>query len=101
MKKILVFGLLLISGVVLTSSGKLHQSHAKQPTGHTLKTVVIDAGHGGKDPGAIGKVLGVKEKDLVLDVSLRLGKLIKSAISRCESFVHPRQRCFYQSLRPC
>ncbi len=78
MKKILVFGLLLISGVVLTSSGKLHQSHAKQPTGHTLKTVVIDAGHGGKDPGAIGKVLGVKEKDLVLDVSLRLGKLIKA-----------------------
>lgn len=77
MKKILVFGLLLASGLVFSSSGKLHASKAKQPTGHTLKTVVIDAGHGGKDPGAIGKVLGLREKDLVLDVSLRLGKLIK------------------------
>jgi N-acetylmuramoyl-L-alanine amidase len=77
MKKILVFGLLLASGIVFSSSGKLHSVKAKQPTGHTLKTVVIDAGHGGKDPGAIGKVLGLKEKDLVLDVSLKLGKLIK------------------------
>jgi N-acetylmuramoyl-L-alanine amidase len=40
-----------------------------------VKTVVIDAGHGGKDPGAIGKIL--KEKDLVLSVSLMLGELIK------------------------
>ena len=40
-----------------------------------LKTVVIDPGHGGKDPGAIGKIL--KEKDLVLAVSLKLGALIK------------------------
>ncbi len=39
-----------------------------------LSTVVIDAGHGGKDPGALGKKL--KEKDLVLDVALRVGKLI-------------------------
>jgi N-acetylmuramoyl-L-alanine amidase len=77
MKKLLVFGLLLASGIVFSSSSKLYSSKAKQPTGHTLKTVVIDAGHGGKDPGAIGKVLALKEKDLVLDVSLKLGKLIK------------------------
>ncbi|MBN2263641.1 MAG: N-acetylmuramoyl-L-alanine amidase, partial [Prolixibacteraceae bacterium] len=40
-----------------------------------LKTVVIDAGHGGKDPGAI--IGEVKEKDIVLDVALLTGKLIK------------------------
>jgi N-acetylmuramoyl-L-alanine amidase len=37
-------------------------------------TIVIDAGHGGKDPGALGSI--VREKDLVLDVALRFGKLI-------------------------
>lgn len=39
-------------------------------------TVVIDAGHGGKDPGAVGRV--AREKDLNLDVALRLGKLIQN-----------------------
>ncbi len=38
--------------------------------------VVIDAGHGGKDPGAIG-VSGVKEKDVNLSIALKLGKLIE------------------------
>jgi N-acetylmuramoyl-L-alanine amidase len=46
-------------------------------TTYELKTVVIDAGHGGKDPGAIG-VTGVKEKDVALDVSLKLGEKIKA-----------------------
>lgn len=36
--------------------------------------VVIDAGHGGQDPGAIGK--RAKEKDINLAVALKLGKLI-------------------------
>lgn len=35
--------------------------------------VVIDPGHGGKDPGAIGPA-GTKEKDITLDVGLRLRK---------------------------
>ncbi|HRP11794.1 MAG TPA: N-acetylmuramoyl-L-alanine amidase [Terricaulis sp.] len=36
------------------------------------KTVVIDAGHGGRDPGAIGRTLGVYEKNVVLDAALKL-----------------------------
>ena len=43
--------------------------------GSKIRTVVIDAGHGGKDPGAIGR--RVKEKDIVLDVALLTGEYIK------------------------
>lgn len=39
-----------------------------------LTKVVIDAGHGGKDPGARGK--HAQEKDIVLSVALKVGKLI-------------------------
>ncbi|MDD4776825.1 MAG: N-acetylmuramoyl-L-alanine amidase [Fermentimonas sp.] len=39
-------------------------------------TVVIDPGHGGRDPGAVGSTS--KEKDIVLSVGLKLGKLIKN-----------------------
>lgn len=38
-------------------------------------TLVIDAGHGGHDPGAIGR--NVKEKNINLKVALKLGKLIE------------------------
>lgn len=41
--------------------------------------VVIDPGHGGHDPGAIGKIS--KEKDINLKVALRLGNLIQSNCS--------------------
>ena len=37
-------------------------------------TVVIDPGHGGRDPGAVYR--NIREKDIVLDIGLRLGKLI-------------------------
>ena len=46
-------------------------------TGLGLKTIVIDPGHGGKDPGAIGKKLKTMEKTVVLNVSLLLGELIQ------------------------
>ncbi len=42
-----------------------------------LRTVVIDPGHGGNDPGAVAG--GIREKDLVLAVGLRLGEKIKKA----------------------
>jgi N-acetylmuramoyl-L-alanine amidase len=38
--------------------------------------VVIDAGHGGKDPGAIG-VTNVREKDINLAIALKLGSIIE------------------------
>jgi N-acetylmuramoyl-L-alanine amidase len=47
-------------------------------TGYKLRTVVIDAGHGGKDPGSPGK--RTYEKDVVLAIALKLGKLIETDI---------------------
>ena len=41
-----------------------------------LDVVVIDAGHGGDDPGAIG-VTKTREKDITLAIALQLGKLIE------------------------
>lgn len=41
-----------------------------------VKTIVIDAGHGGKDSGAVGKS-GHHEKKIVLAVALKLGKYIE------------------------
>lgn len=43
---------------------------------HSGKVVVIDPGHGGYEPGAIHG--GIKEKDLNLDIALRLEKLLKN-----------------------
>jgi N-acetylmuramoyl-L-alanine amidase len=48
----------------------------KPPQPAPLRKIVIDAGHGGRDPGAIG-VDGVAEKDIVLAVALRLAEKLK------------------------
>jgi N-acetylmuramoyl-L-alanine amidase len=43
--------------------------------GLKIGRIVIDAGHGGHDSGTLGAG-GIEEKDVVLDVALRLGKLL-------------------------
>jgi N-acetylmuramoyl-L-alanine amidase len=45
---------------------------------YKIKTVVIDAGHGGKDPGALGKKS--KEKDIALSIALKVGDYIEQNI---------------------
>ncbi len=52
-------------------------ANAQKKEQFRLKTVVIDAGHGGDDPGAVyGKLY---EKDITLDIALKLGKKIKKS----------------------
>lgn len=44
-----------------------------------LNTIVIDPGHGGKDPGAPGKTKATSEKHIVLNISKLFGQKIKDA----------------------
>lgn len=47
----------------------------EQEGGYMLRTVIIDAGHGGKDPGSVGEQ--TSEKDVVLSIALKAGKYIE------------------------
>lgn len=49
-----------------------------QSEGYKLKTVVIDAGHGGRDPGTSGRY--AKEKEIALKIALKLGNYIETYI---------------------
>ncbi|MFO7924194.1 MAG: N-acetylmuramoyl-L-alanine amidase [Bacteroidales bacterium] len=56
------------------------QSNNEKP--YRLRRVVIDPGHGGKDPGAIGR--NGREKDIVLAISLKLGGYINQYLPDVE-----------------
>jgi N-acetylmuramoyl-L-alanine amidase len=60
------------------ASQEIQEEVLKQSTGDNGKyIVVIDPGHGGKDPGAIG-LSGLREKDVALDIALQLRKMLQS-----------------------
>jgi N-acetylmuramoyl-L-alanine amidase len=54
----------------------------KAPASSTLRRIVVDAGHGGKDPGAVGKS-GTLEKDVTLQMAKALAKELRKQIG-CE-----------------
>ena len=64
--------------------------------GLKIGRIVIDPGHGGHDTGTIGPT-GLMEKDLCLDVAVRLGKLIGRNLPSAE-IVYTRQNDRYVSL---
>ncbi len=51
-----------------------------QNNGRIIETIIIDAGHGGKDPGTIG-LSGVFEKDIVFSIALKLKDILESEYS--------------------
>jgi N-acetylmuramoyl-L-alanine amidase len=59
------------------------QSTLTRALGLKIGRIVIDAGHGGHDTGTIGPT-GLMEKDLCLDVALRLGKMIQQKLPGAE-----------------
>lgn len=64
--KNVIFLVLLLKMCVIFGQGKEHQ-----------KRIIVDVGHGGKDPGAIG-INGILEKDVVLAVGKEMIRLNKS-----------------------
>lgn len=58
--------------------------------------IVIDAGHGGSDPGAVGKYS--KEKDIALAVTLKLGKIISDSLPDVK-VIYTRTYDFYPNLK--
>ncbi len=58
--------------LVIDVNAKRHEKSAL-----TRKTVVLDPGHGGHDPGAVGKK-GLQEKDVVLDIALKVRDILSN-----------------------
>jgi N-acetylmuramoyl-L-alanine amidase len=56
--------------------------------GLKIGRIVLDAGHGGHDTGTIGPT-GLQEKDLVLDVTKRLGQLIETRLGAEVVYTRP------------
>jgi N-acetylmuramoyl-L-alanine amidase len=56
-----------------------HSPNMMRALGLKINRIVIDAGHGGHDSGTLGPG-GLMEKDVVLDVALRLGTLLKERL---------------------
>lgn len=52
---------------------------SKQNNNNGIPLIVIDPGHGGRDPGATSPINGLAEKLVVLDISQRLNKLLTDA----------------------
>lgn len=70
----------LVMLLAVMSSVEPVNAQGTSKTAHPgLKTVVIDPGHGGKDPGALGRGGKVNEKNIVLSVAKKLGAKIKEA----------------------
>jgi len=74
MRRILTFLMMTLVLVTLPVAGTAAAAHGGGTT--IPRTVCVDAGHGGTDPGAV--YFSLQEKDLTLDIALRLKTLLSS-----------------------
>lgn len=65
----------LASGGATRGAG---QTEKPKPGSALGRTICIDPGHGGSDPGAISRTHGVSEKQVTLDISLRLAAMLRA-----------------------
>ncbi len=88
----------LLCCIVMLLAGMLgsHQQGYAQKKG--VKKIVLDAGHGGKDPGARRFRLIKDEKDIALDVVLKLGKMLNDSLKDIE-VIYTRKHDFYPELK--
>lgn len=73
-----------------------NQGWSQQKAG--VKKVILDAGHGGRDPGAVRYKMTKDEKDIALDVVLKVGKLINDSLKDIE-VVYTRKTDWYPELK--
>ena len=76
------FAALLLLSLGLISFSSFTEIDKKPAQKQALKRIVIDAGHGGSDPGARGRYSN--EKDIALAIALKLEKMMESAIPDVE-----------------
>jgi len=81
--------------VFLLAITLLNFSGAPRPTESTVDTIVIDAGHGGKDPGTHGQFM--KEKDVALKIALKVGAYIEKNMPGVK-VIYTRKKDIYLGL---
>ncbi|MFZ5987362.1 MAG: N-acetylmuramoyl-L-alanine amidase [Bacillota bacterium] len=77
--KIALIALIFLLSVTIYSLNIGADSTAIEVTGSTLqKTVIIDAGHGGEDPGAVSDYSDLNEKDVNLFIATKVKELLEA-----------------------
>lgn len=78
MKKQNVFVIVASCLLLLITVCSFYIGPVQSRAGHGIKTIIVDAGHGGSDPGCIGEYS--KEKDIALAISFKLAKALREAL---------------------
>lgn len=88
------FFLLFVMISLLMPTASVQTLRQPAPKKHKI---VIDPGHGGNDPGAVGKIS--KEKDIVLSIALKLGNLIEQSYDDIEVVYTRKTDVFVELFR--
>lgn len=70
-------GSLLVKRTIAEPLGRIEPLPSDVPSHPNRSCIVIDAGHGGKDPGALS-VIGIQEKDVVLDAAMAVAGSLRA-----------------------
>ena len=84
--------------LLLATLAILGAAHAQNTTDLRLNTIVIDPGHGGKDPGCVSQDKRTQEKDLTLAISQKLAQKIRKKYPEMKVLL-TREKDVFVSLR--
>lgn len=82
----------ILCGILFSTSA--HRQTPGAPPSFGVKKIVIDAGHGGNDPGAVGKKY--RESHIALSIALKLGALIREGFPDVEVVYTRRSDVFVE-----